>query len=192
MNCKLYLTDAIKSFREAKEQCDRSLAQVPFERWSVRLDPGSNSIVTLILHLSGNMLSRWSDFLESDGEKPTRDRDAEFEDPAAMSREALLSRWERGWACLFTALDGLNEADLDRTVTNRQQTHKVVEAINRQLAHYAHHAGQVVFLAKHLAVRTGARSASAAARRRSTRRGRGTSSADVPVSPTQPLLEPHR
>jgi hypothetical protein len=151
MNGTIYLVDAIKRFREAKDQCDRSLAQIPFERWSLRLDPESNSLVTLMLHLSGNMLSRWSDFLASDGEKPTRNRDAEFEDPAAMSRETLLARWEQGWTSLFSAVEGLTEADLGRVITIRSMPLTVVEAINRQLAHYAHHAGQIVFLAKHLA-----------------------------------------
>ena len=150
MNGAAYLADVVRRFRESKDQCDRALAQVPFERWPHRLDPGSNSLVTLVLHLSGNMLSRWPDFLGSDGEKPTRNRDAEFED-APLSREQLLDRWERGWACLFEALDGLGDADLDRTVSIRSQPLSVVSAINRQVAHYAHHAGQIVFLAKHLA-----------------------------------------
>lgn len=149
MNGAAYLADVTKRFRESKAQCDRALAQVPFERWSHRLDPGSNSLVTIMLHLAGNMLSRWSDFLASDGEKPTRNRDAEFED-APMTHEELLALWERGWACLFEAIDGLTEADLERTVLIRAQPHSVVEAINRQVAHYAHHAGQIVFLAKHL------------------------------------------
>jgi hypothetical protein len=147
----LYLSDAVKRFREAQAQCDKALAQVPFELWSQRLDPESNSLVTLMLHMSGNMLSRWSDFLTADGEKPDRDRDAEFEDPATLSREALLERWARGWTCLFDAMSGLTESDLDRTVTIRSQPLGVVEAINRQIAHYAQHAGQIVFLAKHLA-----------------------------------------
>ncbi len=151
MNGTLYLTDALKRFRESKEQCDRAMAQVPFERWSHRLDPESNSILTLALHLSGNMISRWTDFLRTDGEKPDRNRDAEFEDPQGLSREALLERWSRGWSCLFEALSGLTEADLDRTITIRTKELSVVEAINRQLAHYAYHAGQLVFLAKHLA-----------------------------------------
>jgi uncharacterized damage-inducible protein DinB len=150
VNGAAYLADVTRRFREAKAQCDRALAQVPFERWSHRLDPGSNSITTLVLHLSGNMLSRWTDFLTSDGEKPFRDRDAEFEDTNA-SREELLARWERGWDAVFGALASLTDADLDRTITIRSQPHSVVEAINRQVAHYAHHAGQVVMLAKHLA-----------------------------------------
>lgn len=151
MNGKAYLADALIRFQEAQGQCDRALAQVPFERWSVRLDPESNSLVTLMLHLSGNMISRWTDFLASDGEKADRNRDAEFEDPSSLSQEALMDRWVRGWGCLFETLEGLTEADLDRTVTIRSQPHTVVQAINRQLAHYAYHTGQLVFLAKHLA-----------------------------------------
>jgi hypothetical protein len=151
MDGALYLADVTRRFREAQTQCDRAIAQVPLERWSHRLDPESNSIVTLMLHLSGNMLSRWTDFLSTDGEKPDRNRDAEFEDTEAFLQQALLERWARGWACLFDALSGLSEGDLERTVTIRSRPLTVVEAINRQVAHYAHHAGQVVFLSKHLA-----------------------------------------
>jgi hypothetical protein len=151
MDGDAYLADAIKRFREAQSQCDRAIAQVSFALWSRRLDPESNSIVTLMLHLSGNMISRWTDFLSTDGEKPDRDRDTEFEDPESLSRDALLERWSRGWACLFNALSDLTGADLGRTVMIRSQSHTVLEAINRQLTHYAHHAGQIVFLAKHLA-----------------------------------------
>ena len=103
-----------------------------------------------MLHISGNQVSRFTDFLTTDGEKPDRDRDAEFED-ASLSKEALLGRWERGWSVLFSAISVLTEADLVRTVTIRAQPHTVVEAINRQVAHYATHVGQMVFLAKHLA-----------------------------------------
>ena len=150
MNDARYLSDVSQRFEELRSQCDGALAQVPFERWQERLDPESNSLTTLVLHLSGNMLSRWTDFLTADGEKPDRDRDAEFEDPESPSREALLERWTRGWDCLFAALAGLSAGDLERTVTIRSQPHAVVEAINRQLAHYALHTGQIIFLAKHL------------------------------------------
>jgi hypothetical protein len=146
-----YLADVAKRFQEIRGQCERALAQVPRESWGVRIDPESNSLVTLLLHLSGNMESRWTDFLTTDGEKPNRDRDAEFEDPAGLSPDALLQRWAAGWARLFEALSGLTEGDLDRTVTIRGQPHTVLEALNRQLAHYAAHGGQIVFLAKHLA-----------------------------------------
>jgi hypothetical protein len=146
----VYLADATKRFRETKSQADRALAQVPFERWHERLDPGSNSLVTLVLHVTGNQFSRWTNFLTTDGEKPDRHRDAEFED-APLSREELLARWERGWACLFDALAPLGEEDLARPVVIRGETMAVVEAINRQIAHYALHVGQMLFLAKHLA-----------------------------------------
>jgi hypothetical protein len=150
VNGDRWLADVTRRFRELKSQCDGALAQVPFERWAHRLDPEANSILTLILHLSGNMRSRWTDFLTSDGEKPDRDRDTEFED-APLDREALLARWEAGWECLFDALAGLVEADLERAVLIRAQPLTVFEAIDRQLAHYAVHTGQMVFLAKHLA-----------------------------------------
>ena len=146
----VYLADATRRFHETKSQADRALAQVPFERWHVRLDPGSNSLVTLVLHISGNQVSRWTDFLTTDGEKADRHRDAEFED-ASLSRGELLARWERGWACLFDALALLGEDDLVRPVAVRGQSMAVVEAIDRQIAHYALHVGQMLFLAKHLA-----------------------------------------
>jgi len=146
-----YLADARERFEEARRQAERALDQVPYERWSDRLDPGSNSLVTLMLHVSGNQRSRWTDFLTSDGEKPDRDRDAEFEDARALSRDELLTRWEHGWRTLFAAIDALGEDDLVRTVTIRGEPHTVVQAINRQIAHYALHVGQMLFLAKHLA-----------------------------------------
>jgi hypothetical protein len=150
MDGDAWLADVTTRFRGTKENYDRALAQVPYERWSHRLDPGSNSLVTILLHVSGNMASRWTDFLTSDGEKPGRDRDTEFED-LAISQAELLERWERGWATLFGALAGLKDADLSRTVFIRAQPLTVFQAIDRQLAHYAYHAGQVVFLAKHFA-----------------------------------------
>jgi hypothetical protein len=151
MNGSAYLADTIQRLHGLKHECDRAIAQVPFEAWSRRLDAGSNSIVTLMLHLSGNMLSRWPDFLTTDGEKPGRDRDAEFEDAPGLAREALLARWDQGWAALFAALEPLTEADLERSITIRGQPLPVVSAIQRQLAHYAGHTGQIVLLAKHLA-----------------------------------------
>ncbi len=151
MNGDAYLADVTLRFREAQSQCDRAIAQVPFGRWGHRLGPESNSITTLMLHLSGNMLSRWTDFLSTDGEKTDRARDTEFEDPAGLSETALRERWGRGWGCLFTALAALTDRDLERTVTIRSRPLTVMEAINRQLTHYAYHAGQVALLSKHLA-----------------------------------------
>jgi hypothetical protein len=100
--------------------------------------------------MAGNMRSRWTDFLTTDGEKPTRDRDSEFEDPAA-TRDALMRDWESGWACVFSALEPLTDGDLDRTVAIRGEAHSVMQAVNRQVAHYAYHVGQIVLLAKHFA-----------------------------------------
>jgi uncharacterized damage-inducible protein DinB len=151
MDGDAYLTDVRKRFRDIRKQCERAIEQVSPELWSRRLDPESNSIVTLLLHLSGNMRSRWTDFLTADGEKPDRERDSEFEDPESLSHEDLLSRWSRAWGLLFDTLESLTDADLARTVTIRSQPHTVIEAIDRQLTHYASHAGQIVFLAKHLA-----------------------------------------
>jgi hypothetical protein len=125
------------------------MAQVSDDQLYISLDPEMNSIALIVKHMAGNMCSRWSDFLESDGEKPGRNRDCEFEQPPE-SREALIKLWETGWQMLFTAVESLTEADLSRTVTIRGEPHSVTQAINRQLAHYPYHCGQIVFLAKHL------------------------------------------
>ncbi len=114
------------------------------------IDPDANSIAVIMRHLAGNMRSRWTDFLTSDGEKPDRNRDGEFE-PPPLTREALFADWESGWACLFAAMDTLTAADLTRTVTVRKEPSTAAEAIERQLRHYAEHAGQIVLLAKHFA-----------------------------------------
>ena len=107
-----------------------------------------NSIAIIIKHMAGNMRSRWSDFLNSDGEKPGRNRDSEFED-APKTRQDLTELWEDGWRCVFTALEPLSESDMGRTVKIRDEPHSIMQAINRQIAHYAYHCGQIVFLAKH-------------------------------------------
>jgi len=125
------------------------MAQCPDEALFLALDPESNSIAIIVKHMAGNMRSRWLDFLTSDGEKPDRNRDTEFEN-APRTRAELMEMWERGWKYVFDALEPLNEADLTRTVTIRTEPHSVMQAINRQVAHYAHHAGQILFLAKHL------------------------------------------
>ena len=125
------------------------MSQVNDEQLSRKLDEESNSIALIVKHLAGNMRSRWSDFLVSDGEKPWRNRDSEFEDPP-KGRAELLALWELGWQTLFSALQPLTDADLGRTVTIRGEAHSVMQAINRQLAHYPSHCGQIVFLAKHL------------------------------------------
>lgn len=145
-----YLRDSLSLFRLYKKLADGAMEQVEDENLFTELDGESNSIAIIVKHMAGNMLSRWTDFLTSDGEKPTRDRDSEFVDPPA-TRAALLKMWEEGWACLFAALEPLPDADLERTVTIRGEPHSVMQAINRQVAHYSYHVGQIVFVAKHLA-----------------------------------------
>jgi hypothetical protein len=144
-----YLEDSLSLFRYYKDLAERAIAQLMDDELLENLDSESNSIAVIVKHMSGNMLSRWQDFLTTDGEKPGRDRDAEFEDPPS-TREALLAAWEAGWRCLFNALEPLSEADMQRVVTIRGEAHSVMQTINRQVAHYAYHCGQIAFLAKHL------------------------------------------
>jgi len=142
-----YLDSVRKQFLYYKNLGDKTMAQVPDEQLFWQYNSESNSIVIIVKHLWGNMLSRWTDFLTSDGEKEWRQRDAEFESDI-KTREELMEKWEEGWACLFAAIDPLTPADLEKMVYIRNQGHSVVEAINRQLAHYAYHVGQIVFLGK--------------------------------------------
>jgi hypothetical protein len=144
-----YLVDSLALLRHYKSIAERAIAQVTDDQLTVVLDPEMNSIALLVKHLAGNMRSRFTDFLTSDGEKPDRHRDREFENPA-KTRAELLEQWERGWRCAFAALEPLGEGDLSRTVTIRGEPHSVMQAVNRQVAHYAYHIGQIVFLAKHL------------------------------------------
>ena len=146
---KSYLHDAIRSFRSYKRLAERALEQVGDDEFFVQIDEESNSLALIVKHIAGNQRSRWRDFLTSDGEKPDRHRDTEFE-LIEDTRESLMAFWESGWATLFEALEGLSAADLEKTVTIRGEPHTVVEAINRQLTHYPYHIGQIVFLAKHL------------------------------------------
>jgi hypothetical protein len=143
-----YLEDSLSLFRYYKNLAERAMEQITDDQLLAVLDSEANSIAVIVKHMSGNMRSRWPDFLTTDGEKPGRDRDAEFEDPPS-TREALLASWEEGWQCLFTALEPLAEDDLQRTVTIRGEPHAVMQTINRQLGHYAYHCGQIVLLAKH-------------------------------------------
>ena len=145
----LYVQDSIDLFRYYKRLGERAMEQCSDQSLFSTLDAESNSIAVIVKHLAGNMRSRWTDFLSSDGEKPDRNRDTEFED-APKTRAALLELWEHGWKYLFDALEPLTDGDLGRTVTIRTEPHSVMQAINRQMAHYAHHVGQIVFLAKHL------------------------------------------
>lgn len=146
----LFLQDIRKQARALKGLADKALAQVRDEDLSVTLDPESNSLAMIVRHMAGNLKSRWTDFLTSDGEKPDRDRDAEFEARKA-SRSDLLAAWDEGWSRLFGALDGLTVEDLGRSVTIRAEPHTAVQAINRGIAHAAYHVGQITFLAKHFA-----------------------------------------
>ena len=145
-----YVEDSLTLFRYYKKLAERAMEQVTDEQLFVTLDEEANSIAIVVKHMAGNMRSRWTDFLTTDGEKPDRDRDSEFVDPPA-TRKALLAEWEDGWGRLFGALEPLSEADLGRTITIRSEPHSVMQAINRQMAHYVCHVGQIVLLAKHLA-----------------------------------------
>jgi uncharacterized damage-inducible protein DinB len=143
-----YVIDATRVFRYYKHLGERAIAQAPDEALAVALDAESNSIAIIVKHLYGNMRSRWTDFLTTDGEKPDRNRDTEFESPAT-TRAQLRAQWEAGWKYLFDALAALTDADLSRKVFIRGEPHSVMQAINRQVAHYSYHVGQIVFLAKH-------------------------------------------
>jgi hypothetical protein len=143
------LSAAIDELQKIKKLADKSIAQLSDDQLHATLDPDANSVAVLMRHMAGNMRSRWIDFLTSDGEKPNRMRDGEFEDPG-QSREELLAEWEHGWQCVFDALTPLGDADLQRTVMIRGEAHSVYKAISRQVAHYSGHAYQILLLAKHM------------------------------------------
>ena len=145
-----FLENAIREFRRMKALGDGALAQAPDTELTRALDSESNSLAVLVRHLSGNMLSRWTDFLETDGEKPWRNRDGEFAERTGAERAELIAAWEEGWRCLFRALDGLGDDDLGRAVRIRGEELTVLQAILRQVSHYGYHVGQMVFLARHL------------------------------------------
>jgi len=145
-----YLEDSLELLRYYKKLAERAMDQVTDDQLYVALDDETNSIAIVVKHIVGNMRSRWTDFLTTDGEKPNRDRDTEFVTPPS-TREALLQAWNDGWSLVFQALEPLSDADLGRTITIRGEPHSVMQAINRQLAHYALHIGQIVMLAKHFA-----------------------------------------
>lgn len=144
---KSYLPSTIKLFKYYKSLGEKTMSQVPDEQLFWQYNEESNSLATIVKHLHGNMLSRWTDFLNADGEKDWRQRDAEFENDLG-SKEAIVQLWEEGWTCLLDALDQLSDADLDKTIYIRNMGHTVTEAINRQLAHYSYHIGQMVFIGK--------------------------------------------
>ncbi len=143
-----YLEDVLTILRQYKKLAENAMAQVEEKHLFTVLDEEMNSIAILVKHMAGNMRSRWKDFLTTDGEKPDRHRDSEFVDPPS-NREAVIATWNTGWQFVFAALEPLSEQDLSRTVIIRGEPHSVMQAINRQLAHYASHCGQIVFLAKH-------------------------------------------
>ena len=145
-----YLEDSLALFHYYKKLGEGAIEQVADQQLFATLDEEANSIAIVVKHMAGNMRSRWTDFLTADGEKPDRERDSEFVEPPG-TRESLLAMWEEGWARVFGALEPLTEADLGRRVTIRGETHSVMQAVNRQVAHYSYHVGQMVLLAKHFA-----------------------------------------
>jgi Protein of unknown function (DUF1572) len=145
-----YAKDSLELLKHYKRLAERSLEQAPDEALNATLDAESNSIAVIVKHLAGNMRSRFTDFLASDGEKPDRNRDGEFLAPP-QTRAEIMALWEAGWKCVFSAIAPLTDEDLSRTVKIRGEAHSVMQAINRQVAHYSYHVGQIVFLAKHFA-----------------------------------------
>ena len=144
-----YLADVVAQFRKLKKLAEGAVAQTNDEELTTSLDAESNSIAVVMKHMAGNLRSRFTDFLTTDGEKPDRNRDGEFEIQGRPGRAAVLADWDRGWSTLFAALEGLSPADLLRDVYIRGERHSVIQALNRQLTHHAYHVGQIVFLAKH-------------------------------------------
>jgi hypothetical protein len=143
-----YLDEVRRQFRGSKRLGEGAINQLKDEELFITLDPESNSVALIIKHIAGNQRSRFTDFLTTDGEKPNRNRDQEFE-MNASSRDEVMRWWEEGWTCVFSAIGALRPEDLLRTVTIRSEPHTVVQALNRQVAHYAYHVGQIVFLSKH-------------------------------------------
>ncbi|MGA2858236.1 MAG: DUF1572 family protein [Candidatus Sulfotelmatobacter sp.] len=175
---KHYLEEARRQMRGHKRMGEAAMAQLRDEDFFLALDPESNSVAVLVKHLAGNMRSRFTDFLSSDGEKPDRFRDREFEVTPATTRADVMKWWDEGWACVFAAIDPLKPEDVMRAVTIRGEPHTVLQAINRQIAHYAQHIGQIVFLAKHLR--------SSEWKTLSIRRGKSEEYKTVPPKPYKP------
>ena len=144
-----YLKDSRATFSGYKKLAERALAQISDEELFATIDEESNSIAVLMKHLARNMISRWTDFLTSDGEKPDRNRDLEFVIDAQDTKAELFAYWEKGWDCLSNALENLHPADFEQKVLIRGEEHTIVQAVNRQMTHYAYHVGQIVFLSKH-------------------------------------------
>ncbi len=146
---KHYLEDSIKSLRAYKKLAEKALDQLSEDEFFITLDEEANSIAAVMKHMAGNMLSRWTDFLTTDGEKPERNRDMEFVIEPKTGKPDILEYWDKGWKAAFAALEPLRAEDLDKKVLIRGEEHTVMQAINRQLMHYSYHIGQIVFLAKH-------------------------------------------
>lgn len=146
-----YLANVLEELEKLQRLAEGALCQIDDRQFLFAPDPESNSIALVVKHLAGNMRSRWRDFLTSDGEKPDRDRDREFELEPTDTRASLLERWEEGWSYALDTIRALEPEDLLKTVTIRREPHTVLEALDRQLTHYAYHVGQIVYLAKHLA-----------------------------------------
>ena len=146
-----YLNDAVRTYRHYKALADGAIAQVADADLHRLVDPDANSIAIVVKHVAGNLRSRFTDFLTSDGEKPDRDRDAEFEMPEPTSREQILADWDTGWAVTLASVAALTPADLDRSISIRGEAFLVVEALNRSITHTAYHVGQIVTLARHFA-----------------------------------------
>ena len=144
-----YHKDAVSAMRAYKKLAEKAIAQLKDEEFFVTLDEEANSVAVVMKHMAGNMISRWTDFLTSDGEKPDRHRDMEFVIEASTTKDDVLAYWERGWKCVLDAIEPLTTEDFEKTVLIRGEKHTIVQAINRQLMHYAYHIGQIVFLAKH-------------------------------------------
>lgn len=142
-----YLDSARRQFMMYKQLGEKALAQIDDKDLDWQANEDSNSIVAIMKHMWGNMLSRWTDFLTTDGEKPWRKRDAEFENEV-MDRATLMKKWEEGWQCLFDALNSITDNDLEKIIYIRNEGHTILEAINRQIAHYSYHVGQIVYISK--------------------------------------------
>lgn len=144
-----FLAEALRTFRGYKKRTEAAFAQLQSEDWFRLIDPEANSIAIIVKHMAGNMRSRWTDFLTSDGEKANRDRDSEFVLDSSTTPEQVMEWWNQGWRLVFAAVEPLSAADLEKTITIRGQEHTVLQAISRQVTHYAEHVGQIILLAKH-------------------------------------------
>ena len=149
MEKESYIQLAVREFKRMKALAEGAMTQVTPDQFFAIPSEGDNSIAIIVKHVGGNLLSRWTDFLTADGEKPGRNRDVEFEIGAEDTQPALLKQWEMGWSALFGALEPLTDSDLDRTIKIRGEPLSVLQAINRQLTHYSYHVGQIVYVAKH-------------------------------------------